>query len=248
MKEPRRDFLKKSGLLGLAAIGQSLFGKIDAGALKSLPLSLQDNTGYVLPALPYALDALEPCIDQATMALHHGKHHKGYVDNLNKALATYKGSTQLNDLFKTASALSPAIRNNAGGHYNHSLFWTLMKAPADGTNEAEGELGNALKSTFGTFDAFKKEFGELALKLFGSGWCWLVLTANKQLTLCTSPNQDNPLMDVSPIKGTPILALDVWEHAYYLNYQNKRADYIQNWWKIVNWQKAGQLYGEAMKG
>jgi Fe-Mn family superoxide dismutase len=248
MKEARRDFLKKSGLLGLATLGKSLFGNIDPMALYTLENSLQEKTFFVLPELPYTFDALEPFIDKDTMMIHHGKHHKAYVDNLNKALTNYSGSKNLPDLLRIASTLNPAIRNNAGGHYNHTLFWSLMKAPSNTeVNEAEGDLLLALKNTFQSTEQFRKEFSEQALKVFGSGWCWLVLNAEKQLKICVSPNQDNPLMDVLPIKGKPILALDVWEHAYYLKYQNKRTDYIQNWWKLVNWQKANQLYLEAIK-
>lgn len=249
MKEQRREFLKKSSLLGLTALGKSLFGNLDSSSLHALENHFQEKTTHVLPELPYAFDALEPFIDKETMMIHHGKHHKAYVDNLNKALINYSGSGELVSLFKNVSELAPAIRNNAGGHYNHSLFWTLMKSPAQQTsNEAEGTLLSAITKTFGTTDAFRKEFGEQALKIFGSGWCWLVVNADKQLQICVTPNQDNPLMNVSPVKGTPVLALDVWEHAYYLKYQNKRAEYIQAWWKVVNWQRAEQLYTEATKG
>jgi Fe-Mn family superoxide dismutase len=249
MKEQRRDFLKKTGLLGLAALGKSLFGNVDPSALKQFENTLQEKEAFVLPDLPYANDALEPFIDKETMAIHHGKHHKAYVDNLNKALQSHTGPKTLKDLFENASKLSPAIRNNSGGHYNHSLFWTIMNTPSsNSSNEAEGELLTALKTHFISTEQFRKEFSEQALKIFGSGWCWLVLSPEKQLKVCVTANQDNPLMDLSPIKGTPILALDVWEHAYYLKYQNKRADYIQNWWKLVNWKKAEQLYKDALKG
>ena len=164
MKEQRRDFLKKTSLLGLTALGKSLFGNIDSSALRSLENQLQEKSVHILPELPYAFDALEPFIDKETMMIHHGKHHKAYVDNLNKALQKQDGSKELKDLFKTISTLTPAIRNNGGGHYNHSLFWTLMKAPAPNqVNEAEGNLLKAITKTFGTADAFRKEFGEQAL-------------------------------------------------------------------------------------
>ncbi len=249
MKEQRRDFLKKTSLLGLTALSKALFGNLDSSALRRFENQLQEKPAFVLPELPFAFEALEPFIDKETMMIHHGKHHKAYVDNLNKALQKQDGPVELKNLFKTVSKLTPAIRNNGGGHYNHSLFWTLMKPPAPNQkNEAEGDLLTAITKTFGTTDAFRKEFSEQALKIFGSGWCWLVVDADKQLKVCVTANQDNPLMDVSVIKGTPVLALDVWEHAYYLKYQNKRTDYIQNWWKVVNWQKANQLYAEATKG
>jgi len=249
MKEKRRDFLKKSGLLGLAALGQSVFGSVHPATIKLFEDTLQEKDAFVLPNLPYSYDALEPIIDKETMVLHHDKHHKSYVDNLNKALVGYKGPLEFKALFKSISTLSPAIRNNGGGHYNHSLFWMLMSPPSNrAVNEPSGEFYGALKNTFGNPEKFREEFSNQALKHFGSGWCWLIVTSDKKLAICTTANQDNPLMDVSSVKGTPILALDVWEHAYYLNYQNKRADYIQNWWKLVNWPFVEQLYMEAVAG
>jgi len=249
MKEQRRDFIKKTALLGLATIGSQLFGKVDEKALSTFGTDSQEKEPFALPELPYAYDALEPFIDKETMVLHHDKHHKAYVDNFNKALKSYSGSHDFKELFASASSLSPAMRNNGGGHYNHSLFWMLMRAPKEGTvNEASGALYAALKTMYGNTETFRKEFSDQALKIFGSGWCWLVVSPEKQLKICVTANQDNPLMDVSVIKGTPVLALDVWEHAYYLKYQNKRADYIQNWWKLVNWPMAEQLYMDAMAG
>ncbi len=247
MKEKRRDFLKKGGLLGLAALSKSVFGSVNSSQLEFLENGLQEKDFFMLPSLPYAYDALEPIIDKETMVLHHDKHHKSYVDNLNKALKGYKGSLEFKELFKSVSTLSPSIRNNGGGHYNHSLFWALMKSPSGrAVNDPSGELYVAIKKVFGNQEKFRNEFSDQALKRFGSGWCWLVVNAEKQLEICTTPNQDNPLMDVSSVKGTPVLALDVWEHAYYLKYQNRRAEYIQNWWKLVDWAKAEQLYLEAI--
>ncbi len=186
------------------------------------------------------------------MQIHHQKHHQAYIANLNKAIAdpNAKDMKYLEEMFPAISKVpNVAIRNNGGGHYNHSLFWTLMKPNAGG--EPKGELATAINKYFGSFDEFKKKFSTEAMSRFGSGWTWLVVSNNvldnSNLTICSTPNQDNPLMDVSNIKGTPILALDVWEHAYYLKYQNKRADYISSWWNVVNWDKANELYASAVK-
>ena len=186
-----------------------------------------------LPPLPYAPDALEPYIDKQTMEIHHGKHHAGYVNNLNKAL---EGHTQLQalsleellaDLDKVPENIRTAVRNNAGGHFNHSLFWKIMKK---GGGEPHGPLADAIKSTFGSFAEFKTKFSTAAATRFGSGWAWLLLKDGK-LTVESTPNQDNPVIT----GGKPIMGLDVWEHAYYLKYQNRRPDYIEAWWNVVNW-------------
>lgn len=244
MGTKRRDFLKKTALLGLAGISQGLLGKINSAAFESETAS---PPPFVLPDLPYAAEALEPYIDRETMLLHHGKHHRAYVDNLNKALQDQTVVPAVEELLAKVSGYSTVVRNNAGGHYNHSLFWSLMKAPDPAqTNAPEGKLAERLKSVYGNQEAFVKQFSETALKHFGSGWCWLLVTADKEITICSSANQDNPLMDLAAVKGRPVLALDVWEHAYYLKYQNRRAEYIQNWWNLVNWKKADQLYTEAM--
>jgi superoxide dismutase, Fe-Mn family len=247
MEHPRRKFIKTTALLSLGGLASGLFGKQNLEQFQQLSDGEQKPPPFVLPELPYAYDALEPVIDKETMMLHHDKHHKAYVDKLNKALENYTGSLNFKELFASVSTLDVSIRNNGGGHFNHSLFWMLMKAPAaNGVNAPQGALANALKTKFGNPDNFRMVFGDQALKIFGSGWCWLVLTADKDLQVCTTPNQDNPLMDVSAVKGTPILALDVWEHAYYLKYQNKRADYIKNWWSVVNWERAEGLYQDAL--
>lgn len=239
----RRDFLRKSGLLGLSGLAGSLVGRERLDRIESLSLQLSSAPIYSLPALPYAYDALEPFIDKQTMEIHHTKHHQAYVDKLNKALEEYKNDTQLEAIFKNASKVTTALRNNGGGHYNHSLFWQLMK-PSSGTepNLPKAELAQAITKNFKSFDDFKKEFSDKAAKLFGSGWCWLIADAANNLKITTTANQDNPLMDVTADQGKPLLALDVWEHAYYLKYQNKRADYISNWWNLVNWKKAEELY------
>ena len=193
---------------------------------------------FTLPNLPYPSNALEPHIDTQTMEIHHGKHHAAYVNNLNNAI---KGkadleSKKIEDLIANINKLPEdirnAVRNNGGGHYNHSLFWTIIGPKAGG--QPKGELSNAINQDFGNFDAFKEQFAKAATTRFGSGWAWLCLNKNK-LTICSTPNQDNPLMDVAESKGTPIIGLDVWEHAYYLKYQNRRPDYIAAFWNVINW-------------
>lgn len=197
---------------------------------------------YELPVLPYAHDALEPFIDKMTMEIHHGKHHNAYVTNLNNALAGNEllGSS-LEQLMAGISKLSPAVRNNGGGHYNHSLFWKVMKP---GGSAPEGKLLDAINSAFTSVDEFKKLFANAAMTRFGSGWAWLSV-ADGKLVISSTPNQDNPLMDVAEVKGTPILGLDVWEHAYYLKYQNKRNEYIENWWNVVNWGEVAARFAKS---
>lgn len=198
---------------------------------------------FELPNLPYDYDALEPYIDKQTMEIHHTKHHNAYVTNLNKAVeGTDMEGKSLEDLMKKVSGLPTAVRNNGGGHYNHSLFWTLMKKGGGGL--PAGDLDKEITSTFGSFEEFKKKFSEAATTRFGSGWAWLVV-ANGKLAVTSTPNQDNPLMDVADVKGTPILGLDVWEHAYYLKYQNKRPEYIENWWNVVNWEEVSKRLAEV---
>lgn len=199
---------------------------------------------FELPALPYAHDALEPHIDTLTMQIHHGKHHAAYVNNLNAAIqGTEWEGKSLEELMANISKLSPAVRNNGGGHYNHSLFWTVM-GPNEG-GEPTGELADAINAAFGSFDNFKAEFAKAATTRFGSGWAWLAVKADGTLCVCSSPNQDNPLMDISECPGTPILGLDVWEHAYYLHYQNRRPDYIAAFWNVINWTEVSRRYAAA---
>lgn len=199
---------------------------------------------YTFQDLPYAYDALEPVIDEATMHLHKDKHHKTYFDKFVTAIAqTDFNGKSLPEIFANISALSPAIRNNGGGYYNHDLFLNGMRAPQE-NNAPSGELANAIKAAFGSFEDFQKAFADAAVNQFGSGWAWLVLQDGK-LVVSSTPNQDNPLMDVAAVRGTPILGLDVWEHAYYLNYQNKRPDYVSNWWKVVNWDYVSEQYAAA---
>jgi Fe-Mn family superoxide dismutase len=198
---------------------------------------------FQLPALPYALDALEPHIDARTMEIHHGKHHNAYVTNLNAAIAgTDLEGKSLEELMKVAGS-NAAVRNNGGGHWNHSLFWQIL-SPAGG-GLPTGELAAAIDAKFGSFDAFKETFNKAGATRFGSGWAWLCVDTKKELCVCSSPNQDNPLMDVSDCPGTPILGLDVWEHAYYLHYQNRRPDYIAAFWNLVNWEEVSKRYAAA---
>lgn len=238
----RREFFKKIGVLGLSGIATKLVSNEQLNALENLGRQSANSTPFILPSLPYAYNALEPFIDEQTMMIHYTKHHQAYVDKLNKAIENMGGEFVLELSFKTISKADVAIRNNGGGHYNHSLFWQLMKPnPASKENKPSGKLAELITRDFKSFDDFKKEFTEKSTKIFGSGWCWLIEQEGK-LKITTTPNQDNPLMDVAAEKGKPVLALDVWEHAYYLKYQNKRADYIANWWNIVNWDKAEELY------
>jgi len=198
---------------------------------------------FELPALPYGYDALEPYIDKMTMEIHHDKHHAAYVNNLNKAVeGTEMATKTLDELVMNVSKYPMAVRNNGGGHWNHSLFWTLMKKSGGG--EPTGPLADGIKSSFGSFGEFKTQFSNAGATRFGSGWAWLVVQ-NGKLVIGSTPNQDNPLMDVSDLKGTPVLGLDVWEHAYYLKYQNKRPEYIENWWNVINWAEASKRFSEA---
>lgn len=199
---------------------------------------------FVLPALAYASDALEPHIDKATMEIHHGKHHQAYVDNLNKALAGTPGeSLSLDEIVKNISKYPMPVRNNGGGHWNHTFFWEIM-APNSG-GAPTGDLAKAIDDAFGSFDDFKKKFAEAGTTRFGSGWAWLTVDGSGKLQVSSTPNQDNPLMDIAEVKGTPILGMDVWEHAYYLKYQNKRPDYIAAFWNVVNWNAVAARFAKA---
>ncbi|MDM7459109.1 MAG: superoxide dismutase [Paracoccus sp. (in: a-proteobacteria)] len=202
---------------------------------------------FSLPDLPYPPDALSPVIEAETMELHHGRHHQSYVDNLNKAIAEGDAPAEmsLEELVATAGMHGERVRNNAGGHWNHSFFWNLM-APADQTGEMSQELAAAINDVWGSEDDFRKAFQDAGAGRFGSGWVWLIVNNEDQLEITTTPNQDNPLMDVAERQGTPILGNDVWEHAYYLDYRNRRADYLESWWDVVNWDRVSELYAEAL--
>jgi Fe-Mn family superoxide dismutase len=200
---------------------------------------------FELPALAYATDALEPHIDKMTMEIHHGKHHQAYVTNLNKALeGKPEANSSIDDIIKNISKFPMAVRNNGGGHYNHSLFWAILGPNKGG--EPTGDLAKAINETFGSFADFKTKIQEAGATRFGSGWAWLSVGADKKLVISSTPNQDNPLMDVAEVKGTPIFGVDVWEHAYYLKYQNRRPDYLAAIWNVVNWDAVSELYKKAL--
>lgn len=199
---------------------------------------------FELPKLPYDYNALEPHIDAKTMEIHHSKHHQAYVTNLNTAIAgTDAENLSIEDICANISKYPVAVRNNGGGHYNHSLFWTVMGKGKGGT--PSGALADAINAAFGSFDEFKTKFATAGATRFGSGWAWLVVGADKKLAVTSTPNQDNPLMDIAEVKGTPILGMDVWEHAYYLHYQNRRPDYIAAFWNVVNWEEVARRLQKA---
>jgi Fe-Mn family superoxide dismutase len=237
----------------LAGVENPLESKLKSSLIKfSLNNILTNNLPFIerklnmskfeLPALPYSYDALEPYVDKATMEIHHTKHHQAYVNNLNKAIdGTELEGKSLEDMFSIISNLPAAVRNNGGGHWNHDFFWKIMKP--GGNKNPVGQLADAINSNFGSFEDLKKKFSEAAIGRFGSGWAWLVVSDNL-LTISSTPNQDNPLMNVAEVKGTPILGLDVWEHAYYLKYQNRRPEYIENWWNVVNWDVVSEFFSK----
>ncbi len=229
----KRTFLK-TGLLGMGGLFAAPL--LTKEALKSNSvMDTSNNQNFNLSDLPYSYDALEPHIDARTMEIHHSRHHAGYVNNLNNALKEAPGGGKsLEDLMKNVSTRPVAIRNNGGGHYNHELFWQVMSPRGGG--QPTGELLTAINSNFGSFDKFRELFSNAAATRFGSGWAWLILQDGK-LKVTSTPNQDNPLMDVADERGKPILGIDVWEHAYYLKYQNRRGDYISAFWNVVNWDE-----------
>ncbi len=251
----RRKFLKQTVILSTGTIlASSVLQSAFANTTPSLPEdfinSINDNniqdSAFILPKLLYSFDALEPHIDKATMEIHYSKHHQAYVTNLNKAISNLdkkliKNTESLEVIFEKMSQFPDVIRNNAGGHYNHALFWELLSPMGGGT--PKGKLADAITSSFGSFDEFKKQFNDACMKRFGSGWAWLVVQDGK-LSIGSTANQDNPLMRLKGrgLKGKPIIALDVWEHAYYLKNQNRRADYINSFWNVINWEKAEQLF------
>ncbi len=238
----RRKFIYSAAAITAASVFEP-FAKSITNISNNKNRSKTTMAKFELPALPYAYDALEPYIDKMTMEIHYTKHHNAYVTNLNKAVeGTEMEGKSLEELMANISKYPVAVRNNGGGHWNHSLFWTLMKK--NGGGEPTGPLADAIKSTFGSFADFKTQFGNAGATRFGSGWAWLVAQKGK-LVIGSTPNQDNPLMDISDLKGTPILGLDVWEHAYYLKYQNRRPEYIENWWNVINWAAAEKRFSEA---
>lgn len=266
MKQDRRKFLISTSLFtfgwffykqgGIFANYSSFATEIESGVKNHssdyspqqsvLSFPFEDQFPYSLPKLSYPYDALEPYIDKQTMEIHHTKHHQTYINNLNKALdnQTYKHAPLI-ELFKKVSTLDKSIRDNGGGHFNHTLFWQMLKPnPHKEKNMPSDNFQKIINQNFDNFENFKTQFSEKALKIFGSGWCWLIIQPNKALKIVTTANQDNPLMDVIDEKdrGYPLLGLDVWEHAYYLKYQNRRAEYIENWWHIIQWEYVEKLY------
>ena len=248
----RREFFKKGILAGAGfALLKNSLGTENNPAVQPETLNLEPATDFILPPLPYAYDALEPFIDKQTMEIHHTKHHQAYINKLNDYFKDSKAidpSDTLDNICSTISKYPVTVRNNAGGHYNHSLFWKLMKPNAGSVlappapNVPTGNLADVIKSSFDSFENFKTKFSETAMKVFGSGWAWLVINKDGKLEIGSTPNQDNPRMDLSAFKGKPVIALDVWEHAYYLKYQNRRTDYVTSWWNVVNWETAGTLF------
>ncbi|MDZ4793371.1 MAG: superoxide dismutase [Bacteroidota bacterium] len=236
----RREFLKTTGRAGLAAgIAASI---LPSWACVTPRATMVTPSGEEIPyeqqPLPYAYSALDPVIDAMTMEIHYSKHAATYAKNLADAVKAENvdsGKEKLSSLLGKISKYSPKMRNNGGGHYNHEFFWKSMHSPAESNLPMEDMMKNLIKD-FGSFEAFKTQFAEAGKNRFGSGWAWLVKTSDNKLLVGSSPNQDNPLMDISELKGTPLLGLDVWEHAYYLKYQNRRPDYINAWWKVVDWK------------
>lgn len=242
----RRAFIKISGKAGIAAgLSATVLPSLACTATKAAKVVAA--TPYEQSPLPYAFGALEPVIDAQTMELHYTKHAAGYAKNLNEACAAENVNTKttsLEQLLSGISKYSTKMRNNAGGHYNHELFWKCMQPPTAAAMPS-GKLLAAIEKDFSSFATFKNTFNDAAKNRFGSGWAWLIMTNDKKLVVDSTPNQDNPLMDLSPVKGMPVFGLDVWEHAYYLHYQNRRAEYISEWWKVVNWPFIQQRF-EAM--
>lgn len=232
----KREFLKVAGLASVAALANPTGIFAEGRALSP----------FTLPPLPYANDALEPHIDKLTMEIHHDRHHGAYVKNLNDALKDSKlASSSLEELMAKITESDKAIRNNGGGHYNHSLFWTVL-SPEKTTPSAK--LRSAIERAFGSWDAFQQKFNDAAKGVFGSGWAWLIVKKDGKLAITSTPNQDNPLMkNIVKETGTPVLGLDVWEHAYYLKHQNKRPDYIAAFWNVVNWEEVEKRYDAALK-
>src|SRR5215213_10306737 len=239
----RRKFILNSAKASAALyVGSTLLSSCSSGAKVS---SSKYNTGFQQDPLPYSYNALSEAIDGTTMEIHYTKHAAAYASNLQAAIKDENvAAKSLEEVLSRVSKYSAKMRNNGGGHYNHELYWKVM-SPSGGNNPS-GKLAGAITSSFGSFETFKTQFSDAGKNRFGSGWAWLIVDGDKKLRIGSTPNQDNPLMDVAEIKGFPLLGLDVWEHAYYLRYQNKRPDYIANWWKVVNWNFIEDRYGSAV--
>lgn len=236
MKTSRRQFLEAG--TKVTVIGAMLSPLVGQAGVSNSAFNAEDAMSFTQIKLPYEYKALEPSIDAMTMEIHYSKHHAAYVKNVNEAIAAEKVTAKdEKEFFGKISKLSPKLRNNGGGAWNHNFFWQVMKPNGGGT--PTGKIAEAINSSFGSFDKFKEQFTQAAMTRFGSGWAWL-LSNNNKLAIGSTPNQDNPLMDSSEVKGTPLLGIDVWEHAYYLKYQNKRNEYISNWWNVVNWDEVAK--------
>jgi len=238
-----KNLLKKSGL-AIALMFTALITL--TGQITNLKtIDMENLSTKEFPALPYAYDALEPYIDARTMEIHYDRHHRTYFNNYVAAIkGTVYENMPIGKVFTEVSKAGDPVKNNGGGYYNHVFFWRILGIVSAGPSP---ELSAAIDKAFGSFDKFKETFSTAAKTRFGSGWAWLIVTADKTLAVGSTPNQDNPLMDISPLKGIPILTIDVWEHAYYLKYQNKRADYVEAFWNVVNWDEVNRLYKEAVK-
>lgn len=244
-KPTRRRFISETAKAGMATVITISSADVllsSCASVKKTQSLGQYSTGFDQTPLPYAYKDLEPVIDTTTMEIHYTKHASAYSKNLKEAAQAESVDIKspLEDVLAKISKYSTKMRNNGGGHYNHELFWKSMKANGEG--KASGKLLTAIEESFNSFDSFKTQFSDAAKSRFGSGWAWLILTPDKKLKIGSTPNQDNPLMDIADIKGIPVLGLDVWEHAYYLRYQNKRADYVDQWWKVVNWDFIQKRY------
>jgi Fe-Mn family superoxide dismutase len=240
----RRTFIKNAGKAGIGAYLASTALPSFAGTFEAPPF----NIGFLQRPLPYGFNALEPVIDAMTMEIHYTKHAAGYAKNLADAAAAENVDTRimkLDDVLANISKYSTKMRNNAGGHYNHELFWETMSPKPE--KAPDQKLGKAIEKDFGSFEAFKTQFADAGKNRFGSGWAWLVLTGDKKLVVSSTPNQDNPLMDVAEVKGQPVMGLDVWEHAYYLKYQNRRPDYIAAWWNVIDWDFVEKRYRKMIE-
>ena len=241
----RRGFLVTTGKAGFGLyLGSTILSS--CSIFKKAAAPGQFNTGFQQTPLPYSYNALSDAIDGTTMEIHYTKHAASYATSLQNAAKNENVDTSkpLEELLQKISKYSATMRNNGGGHYNHELFWKSMAPKPE--SKPSGKLATAIDESFGSFETFKTQFGDAGKNRFGSGWAWLVVDGDKKLRIGSTPNQDNPLMDVAEIKGFPVLGLDVWEHAYYLRYQNKRADYIANWWKVVDWDYIGSRYASAV--
>ena len=248
----KREFLKTSAILGAGvlvapSVVSSCMNSSAAGGAAASLVSTGSDGLFIQPELGFAFDALEPHVDARTMELHYGKHHAGYTAKFNRALEHEDmHPTEIKKIFAGVSGFGPGVRNNGGGYFNHNMYWKCMSP--DGGGEPSGKLAKAISDDFGSFGEFKDLFSATAASHFGSGWGWLLLDKEGKLQVTSTPNQDNPLMDIAVVPGTPLLTIDVWEHAYYLNYQNKRKSYIEAYWNVIDWKFVGALYEEAVSG